>query len=299
MSKLIELLNKSIRKEPTTEEIEEADEIFFNYFNNLFENDIIINWKNKGKIIYTIKNLIKVSILDRNYDIHNLIDYSFPYIEFTWNTNSIFKVLIHIDTNNRNNLDYIRKYKLLYKSNEYINIFNIIKKALGDYYYLNWFYFYYDLEKEKFIFGINYKETYYIIFSYYLMLLVPLFNSKGSFSTNYLDISNKLSKDIIDELNISSNFFSFNLKYDVKVKYLDELLQHNTTYDNFISYVKEQLEYEHIIDYYYLNIECKINNQILIDKKRFECKHNLQKYNSLLWIINKMYNNIDDGHYDD
>lgn len=293
MSNLSEILSRPIRRVPTVEEIAEADEIFFNFFNNLFENnEITINWCKESKINFSIKNLIKISILDINYNIHNLIDYTYPYIEFVWNDNSIFKILIYVDKNNKTNMEYIRKYNLLYNSEGNTNMLNVINNEIENLKNkIEWYNFRYDLREEKFCFTLNENNIYKILFSYYLILLIPLFNSSGGFSISIIDVMEKIVYDkYMDELNIISNKFSFNIKYEITIPLVDELLKIRNQEELLLS-VDNQLN-NSITDFYTITIKYNLDEEKINENFKIQNIHNEESYKSLLWLIYNIFTTI-------
>ena len=274
----------------TTDEIAEGDEIFFNYFNNLFENnEITINWLKNKEIKYTIKNLLKISILDRNYDINNLVNNTFPYIEFIWYEFSTFKILIYIDTNNQDNMNYIKQYKLLYRTEKKYNIINLIKNIIK----FNYFWFSISLnDNNKYSLYLDTKNIYKIILCYYLTILKPLFLPSYIYSSSLSDISQiLLSKENINELLISSNLFSFNIKYNLITSLLFEL-KNSKSQDEFLLLLKKHIEQKYVYDFYNIDIYYIKNDERKNINLNYNVIHNINSYNSLLWMINKIFTTI-------
>lgn len=271
----------------TTDEIAEGDEIFFNYFNNLFENnEITINWLKNKEIKYTIKNLLKISILDRNYDINNLVDNTFPYLEFIWYEFSTFKILIYIDTNNQDNMNYIKQYKLLYRTEKKYNIINLIKNIIK----FNYFWFSISLnDNNKYSLYLDTKNIYKIILCYYLTILKPLFLPSYIYSSSLSDISQiLLSKENMNELLISSKLFSFNIKYNLITRALFEL-QNAKSQDEFLLLLKKHIEQKYVYDFYNIDISYIKNDERKNINLNYNVIHNISGYNSLLWMINKIF----------
>ena len=274
----------------TTDEIAEGDEIFFNYFNNLFENnEITINWLKNKEIKYTIKNLLKISILDRNYDINNLVDNTFPYLEFIWYELSTFKIIIYIDTNNQENMNYIKQYKLLYRAEKKYNFINLIKNIIN----LKYFWFNISLnDNNKYSLYLDKINIFKIILCYYLTILKPLFLPSYIYSSSLSDISHilLLNKNI-DELLISSNLFSFNIKYNLITRALFEL-KNSKSQDEFLLLLKKHIEQKYVYDFYNIDISYIKNDERKNINLNYNVIHNINGYNSLLWMINKIFTTI-------
>jgi len=281
-----------LNKQLTKEEIEEGDEIFLNFFLNLIENNdiIIINWKKNKEIKYTIKNLLKISILDINYNIQNLIIDRSPYIEFIWNMNSTFKILIFIDKDNKNNIDYIKKYKLIYGLDKSENIINIINDKNN----IEWFNII--NENKKNTLYLDKLNIYKIILCYYLTILKPLFIPSYCYSSSILDISNNiLYNKNMDELEIISNNFSYNISYNLINSLFFELEQSNNP-EEFIIILNRHIKEKYTYDYYNINIKfknIKFNEEKIKNYKlKINIIHDINSYNSLLWFIKEIFSNI-------
>ena len=280
-------------------EIEEGDIKFFNFFTDeIFNGDIIINWKNNNKVKYSIKNLIKCVVLDRDYDIFSLIDNTYPFIIFKWNNRSMYKALIYVDKRNEENMNYMNNYNLLYKANDNIDFLNFLnevkninkKKIFKE--NLRIFDDYNDIENKNEILYINKENLYKCIICYLCTLFKPLYFNKGGYSSNDILLLDTLMnhKDYMNEFEVISNNFNYTIKYNCfssisfEYKYAKSL-------EEFIEIYKKQYKDNRINDYYDINLNYIYNNTII--NKRIEeikIKHNLIEYDSLILMLNKIIN---------
>lgn len=274
-------------------EIEEGDIKFFNFFTDeIFNGDIIINWKQEGNIKYTIKNLIKCVVLDRDYDIFSLIDNTYPYMIFKWNDKSMYKALIYVDMRNKENMRYIEDNRLLYKARgnlEFIRFLSKINKMKYIDEAVRWSYEYH-IENEKDILYIDKEMLYTSIICYFCMLFRPLYFSKNGYSINEILTLDKLVnyKDYMDEFEVISKNFNYTIKY-ICCSAVSFEYKYSKSLEEFLEIYKSQYKNNHINNYYEIDINYNDNNK-MINKKTRKIKiiDNLTEYNSLILMLYKI-----------